>query len=123
MPDESPSVPAGVCEDQEGTTVSHLSGPAITFGPQVRQRCVWCGFIIEDTDLTRVAVMLNEDGSTPPWSSFPEHKFLRITGNGGFRGTSVVSEDELFGDEDDSVRVPDDCCMRLPAELTGKEAP
>ena len=34
----------------------HLAGPAITCGTHRRQRCSWCGTIIEDIDLANVGI-------------------------------------------------------------------
>lgn len=115
--------------DDATTTVVHLSGPAITFDCHVRQRCSWCGYVIEDTDLHRVEVQTREDGTPGPWSSFPFDTFLRVTTSGGFTGTSIVPDEELVGEDEPTeeqraegitriIRVPDDACMRLPYELT-----
>jgi hypothetical protein len=111
--------------DPETRTVTHLAGEAILFDGRQRQRCAWCGYVIEDQDLAHVAVMLNEDGSTPEYPHWPPGAFLRTTTNGGFTGTHIVSDEELAYEPDEvceehraSVRVPDDCCMRLPAEMT-----
>lgn len=34
----------------------HIAGPAVQIGPLLRQRCAWCGAVLVDYDLTRVAV-------------------------------------------------------------------
>ena len=34
----------------------HLAGPAITCGSHRRQRCSWCGTIIEDVDLANISM-------------------------------------------------------------------
>lgn len=75
-----------------------------------------------DDDLTRIAVQLPEDGSPPqPPGGFPFESFVTITESDGFRVSQVVDESELVRLDDGSIKVPEDCCMRLPAELTGRE--
>ena len=34
----------------------HIAGPAITCGSHRRQRCSWCGTIVEDVDLANIAM-------------------------------------------------------------------
>lgn len=41
----------------------HLAGLPVRVGDVIRQRCAWCGALIDDLDLTRVAVAL-EPGQT-----------------------------------------------------------
>jgi hypothetical protein len=103
----------------ESTTIVHLAGPCIRFENLQRQRCLWCGSVLVDDDLERMAFPINEDGSVPdPPKGFPFERFVEVTKSGGFRATSVVEVEPL---EDGSVRVPDNACMRMPAELTGRE--
>lgn len=37
--------------------IVHLAGPVITFGSACRQRCSWCGALVEEQDLTNVGVL------------------------------------------------------------------
>lgn len=37
--------------------IVHLAGPVITFGSLSRQRCSWCGALVEENDLARVGVL------------------------------------------------------------------
>lgn len=136
--------------DDSVTTTIHLSGPVIAYEARVRQRCAWCGFVICDDDLTRMAFPVepcsrcgvayseetaegeciqgdsvqfgtSHDFAMPdPPKGFVEGAFLEITLDpGGFRGTSVVEPEP--SETEGSVKVPENCCMRLPAELTGEK--
>ena len=125
------------------TTMTHVAGPCIQFGSLQRQRCSWCGFVLVDDDLANMAFPippcrwcnapwnnspqegecqrsldgLHQWGEITPPSGFPFEQFIEVTVSGGFRGSSLVeSEPEADG----SVKVPENCCMRLPAELTGR---
>lgn len=132
--------------DDQVTTTIHLSGPTIEFNGRVRQRCSWCGFIICDDDLTRMAFQVDpckacgaaysaetaeafcvvvgrkhDFDVMPPPRGFVAGAFLEITVDpGGFRGTSVI-EAQPSAEDPESVKVPEGCCMWLPAELTGTE--
>jgi len=131
--------------DTAVTTMIHIAGPCIQFGTLQRQRCSWCGFVIVDDDLSRMNFRIppcrwcsepwndephegecqrSEDG-LHQWGEiempkgFPFEQLIEITVDpGGFRMTSLVeSEPEADG----TVKVPENCCMRLPAEMTGRE--
>lgn len=136
--------------DDHVTTTIHLSGPAVEFNGRVRQRCAWCGFVICDDDLTRMAFSVDpcricgatysaetvdavclravEPGGRhafrmpDPPKGFAEGAFLEIVVDpGGFRATSVVEAEPSADGVDGHVKVPGDCCLWLPAELTGTE--
>lgn len=112
----------GDLRDDQVTTTIHLSGPVVTFLGRARQRCVWCGYVITDDELARMAYPLNPDGSDPgpPPRGFAEGVFLEITLDpGGFRGTSIVEAEPSEDGQEGHVKVPTNCCMWLPAELTG----
>lgn len=113
-------------ESTEVQNGCHLAGPAITFhtadGQLLRrQRCMWCGALLENEDLARMAWTLNEDGTDPgPPGGLAVDRFYRFEGEGGFRMLAIV-EDEPSADPDapeGSTRVPDDCCMRLDPAVT-----
>ncbi len=61
--------------------LTHIAGPAITISGYRRQRCSWCGTVIDEVDLTRVAVACEPDeqaGTVPTW---PEGQQVRTDGN------------------------------------------
>jgi hypothetical protein len=43
--------------------IIHLAGPVITFGPVQRQRCAWCGAVIEEWNIERVGML---EADRPP---------------------------------------------------------
>lgn len=45
----------------------HIAGPDITIGPLLRQRCAWCGAVLVDYDLTRIAVPEGQDPTPATW--------------------------------------------------------
>jgi hypothetical protein len=100
--------------------VLHLVGPAIAVGTIRRQRCMWCGALLQEDDLARMAWSLNEDGSDPgPPGAWPAGEVVSVE-DGNPRVMSVVPEDEW----PDSAaapgvkRLPDGCCALLDAEVT-----
>jgi hypothetical protein len=46
--------------------IIHFAGPTMTFGPRRRQRCLWCGALIQEYDLGAIAI--------PEAGRKPEHK-------------------------------------------------
>jgi hypothetical protein len=49
------------------TAVIHIAGPDITIGPHVRQRCAWCGALLIDYNLDRVAIPVGQDPLLGLW--------------------------------------------------------
>ena len=131
-------------DDQTSTTMIHLAGPCIRFGNLQRQRCSWCGYVMVDDDLSLMAMAIPEctycgswdrqsqcpqsdamDGGHSPYTldppkGFPFEALVEVTLATGFQGGSVV---EVVQEEDGSVKVPENCCMRLPPEMTGRSDP
>lgn len=96
----------------ESTAISHVPGVAITFGGRhVRQRCAWCGTVLIDEDLTRIGI-IDDDGSGefPTWST---EGLVRVTTRPG--SPTLYESVDLQGE---NPKVPPDCCMCLPPELT-----
>lgn len=105
--------------DQEGTTVTHVAGSCITFDGHMRQRCEWCGCVLIDYELSRVMVQNKPDGSPgdPPGSWAPGALVRTYNASVG-GGVGSVVEPEPSEQDPDCVKPPDDCCLRLPPELT-----
>lgn len=88
----------------ERAAMTHIVGLDVMVGPVRRQRCGWCGVLLDQLDLTRVAWPLNPDGSDPgPPPPWPVGALMRT--DGAF--SSVV-------DHADGDQLPDDACARLP---------
>jgi hypothetical protein len=45
------------------TEIVHFAGATLRIGPVIRQRCLWCGALIEEIDVRQVAVPI-EPGQT-----------------------------------------------------------
>jgi len=89
-------------------TESHIAGPAVTWdGRYMRQRCAWCGAILLDYDLTRLASM---DGAPP--AMWPEYETIRQDGP----MSMIVDLESSSGD--DGLKAPADSCLRLDPAVT-----
>ncbi len=106
----------------ETTALVHVVGPAEVWeGRLRRQRCTWCGALLDEVDLARTAVMIPEgktedqaradgDLELPIW---PVGGFLRVDGP-----VRVVVDAEQSDVDPNAWKVPADCCMRLDPEVT-----
>lgn len=45
----------------------HIAGADVQVGPLLRQRCAWCGALLQDYDLGRVAVPAGQDPRPALW--------------------------------------------------------
>lgn len=57
--------------------IVHIVGPVTDIGPRRRQRCTWCGTILLDYDLTRIALQRDDDAAP----AFPAGALLEVDGN------------------------------------------
>jgi hypothetical protein len=86
--------------------VTHIAANDITIGGQrLRQRCAWCGAVLIDYDLTRVAVQVEPGEEPQPPGTWPVGALVRVHG-----GMSVVL--------DDTEELPGDACGRIDDEVT-----
>lgn len=91
--------------DTPPDTVVHVAGMTmVMFGLFMRQRCEWCGVILIEYDLRRVAVPVGQD---PMPSSWPTGQLVRVDGD-----ISAVIEDPEVIDGD--VKLPMDACAFDP---------
>jgi hypothetical protein len=90
-------------------STTHIAANDITIGGQrLRQRCAWCGAILIDYDLTRVAVKTEPGEDPKPPATFPPGRLVRVDGS-----NPKVS---LVLDETDTL--PDDACGHVDDEVT-----
>lgn len=64
---------------REETPVVHIAGLVINLGGHLRQRCAWCGAVLDDVDLVFTAVPIEQAGQ--PWPSWPEGGLVAVLGN------------------------------------------
>lgn len=94
----------------------HLAGPAIRAANVIRQRCAWCGALLDEKDLERVAwhddgsgenPLIHEDGSPRDrWEG------LVAVADGNPRAMWAVEQPE-------DGKIPAESCMSLdPAATT-----
>jgi hypothetical protein len=54
--------------------VVHISSPAVKVGPEIRQRCVWCGESLIEVDLRFIAVEAEQ--ADKPYPTWPVDAFI-----------------------------------------------
>lgn len=88
--------------------VIHIAGLVVVSGTQLRQRCAWCGAIIDDKNLAGLAVALHPgETEVAPYPSWPVGALIGKCGP----ATYVIRQ------EDDEA-LPDGCCAKLDPEVT-----
>lgn len=89
--------------------IVHIAGVTITVhGTHQRQRCSWCGAILQDYDLTRVMVQTPPDGSEPD-------------GPPSWQVGAQVAHDGAawwVENDEDTEKLAEASCARLPPEMT-----
>jgi hypothetical protein len=95
--------------------IIHIAGPAITYGAMQRQRCAWCGALIDERDFERMAVQVDASASEEVQREEARRALeLRWEGlvavDGGARWALPDPEDG---------RAPDRSCMRLLPDEPG----
>ncbi|MGI5223545.1 hypothetical protein [Actinoallomurus sp. CA-142502] len=87
--------------------IVHIAGPDITVGAQLRQRCAWCGAVLLDYDLTRIAV---PEGDDPRPGTWPVGALVEVAGNASWE------RDHVDGDP-----LPANACGQIDHEVTGAD--
>lgn len=85
------------------TATTHIAGIDVTVGHQLRQRCAWCGTVLLDYDLTRIAVL---DGDDPRPGTWAVGALVHSDGHAAWSDAKAVD------------MLPDDACARAHPELT-----
>ena len=86
------------------TAVIHIAGAQVQIGPLLRQRCSWCGAMLCDYDLTRIAVPEGQDPRPGMWG---QGDLVAVDGNASW----VV-------DHEDGAELPDGACGKLDPAVT-----
>jgi hypothetical protein len=96
--------------------IVHLAGPVITFDGVSRQRCAWCGALIEERDHSNM--MVATDSSASPEVQQEEANSAgrgRWEGFVAIEGTNPVCMSAVPEPEDGNA--PERSCMRLLPDL------
>jgi hypothetical protein len=86
------------------TAVIHIAGPEIQVGQHLRQRCAWCGAVLLDYALDRVAVPIGQD---PRLATWPVYELVAVDGPGSY----------VVGHED-GAELPEGACGKLDPAAT-----
>lgn len=95
--------------------VVHIAGGPLQVGAQLRQRCGWCGAVLIDSDLSRMAMPIPEgkteeqaraDGDLRP-ATWEPGALVAVEGNHQY----VVPHE-------DNTRLPADACGQLAHAVT-----
>lgn len=93
-------------------SIAHLAGPQISFDGVIRQRCVWCGALIEEREPANMAVKVDETASEEV-----QQEEANSVGRAGWEGwveitgTNPVMKSSV--DEPEDGKAPENSCMRL----------
>lgn len=90
--------------------IVHIAGPEIQIGQQLRQRCAWCGAVLIDYDLTRVAMLCAGPGPDDRPGTWPVGALIEVDGN----AAQVL--DHVDGDP-----LPAHACGQIDHEVTGTD--
>lgn len=85
-------------------SITHVAGLPVTVGPRMRQRCAWCGAVLVDYDLSRLAVPEGQDPTPATWEA----------------GALVVVDGSAsyLADGQGDDKLPADACARIDHEVT-----
>ncbi len=84
--------------------ITHIAGTDIQIGPHLRQRCGWCGAVIEDHDLRNVQGLEGTNPRPPTWTV---GALVVLDGVGAW---TIPHED--------GAELPDNACMNLDPAVT-----
>lgn len=99
--------------DARPIAITHLSGGVVTIGDRyIRQRCEWCGEKLIDYDLAMIAVPVGQ--ASTPLATWPAGAMVRVDGV----LSAVIENPEIL--EDNTVKLPPDCCFFDPATHLGR---
>lgn len=91
--------------DKAPIAVTHIAGACIVlFNRYMRQRCEWCGVVLLEYDLQRIAVPAGQDPMPANW---PPGKLVRVDGH---ISAAIDEPDVVDGD----IQLPPDACTFDP---------
>lgn len=98
--------------DRAMPTQVHLAGPDIAMNGLRRQRCVWCGLLLDEMDLSRIAVQVEPGCEPEPPATLKPGAFYRVLGVNP-RAIALIDEDELERGDDGRPMPPSDSCLMI----------
>lgn len=87
--------------------VVHIAGHEVQVGEFLRQRCAWCGAVLEDYDLSRLMYTVDTPPEQRRPATWPVGGLIEVDGG----VTWVV-------DHDDGKTLPANACAVLDVEVT-----
>lgn len=110
----TPEIPEAVEIPEPGKApMTHVAGPCLTlFGRYMRQRCSWCGAVLLEYDLSRVAVPVGQD---PTPASWPVGEQIYVD-NSAVPHVGYVVKTET-NDDGTEAKIAEDSCMGNPLTL------
>jgi len=84
--------------------ITHIAGAQVQVGSRLRQRCSWCGAVLCDYDLTRIAVPEGQDPAPGMWET---GRLVEVDGCASW----VVEHEE-------GAELPANACAQLDDEVT-----
>lgn len=82
----------------------HIAGSNVRIGARLRQRCAWCGTVLLEYDLDRIAVPAGQDPTPATW---PVGDLVAVDGHASWTVDHV-----------DGQPLPDGACAKLDPEAT-----
>lgn len=86
------------------TALTHIAGAQVQVGSRIRQRCSWCGAMLCDYDLERIAVLIGQDPTPAMWET---GRLIEVGGNASWQL-----------DHEDGDEIPDSACARIDDAVT-----
>lgn len=87
--------------DQDEVPVIHIAGLVINIGGHLRQRCAWCGAVLDDVELAMTAVPIEQAGQ--PYPSWPEGGLVAVLGNARWTVANFTESTGLCASLDPAV--------------------
>lgn len=84
----------------------HIAGRQLQVNNRLRQRCSWCGTVLADYDLERVAVMVQPGEEPAPPAMWEEGALIAVDG-----GASWV-------EPPDGEKLPEGACALIDDDVT-----
>lgn len=86
-------------------SIVHIAGIDIQVNTRLRQRCAWCGAILIDYALDRIAVPEGQDPRPATWAA---GELIEIDGNASWVRSHA-----------DGEQLPPNACAQIDHEVTG----